>query len=114
MKAELNCPNCGAPLKGGECEYCGTLTEIPVDLMIGKEIEIRFEHDGVTHEFRTRVTSLGLASTCETTTLYADAVPYITLPSFGIEMSLTGTLVSKSFYGRENVLLVTKDRRWSN
>lgn len=19
-----NCPNCGAPLKGGKCEYCGT------------------------------------------------------------------------------------------
>lgn len=21
-----NCPNCGAPLKGGKCEYCGTIT----------------------------------------------------------------------------------------
>lgn len=19
-----NCPNCGAPIKGGRCEYCGT------------------------------------------------------------------------------------------
>ena len=22
-----NCPNCGAPLKGGKCEYCGTETQ---------------------------------------------------------------------------------------
>lgn len=22
---ELNCPNCGAPIKGDECEYCGTV-----------------------------------------------------------------------------------------
>lgn len=23
---EMNCPNCGAPLVGGRCEYCGTLS----------------------------------------------------------------------------------------
>lgn len=23
---ETNCPNCGAPLVGGRCEYCGTLS----------------------------------------------------------------------------------------
>lgn len=23
---ETNCPNCGAPLAGGRCEYCGTLS----------------------------------------------------------------------------------------
>lgn len=22
-----NCPNCGAPLKGSKCEYCGTTTK---------------------------------------------------------------------------------------
>lgn len=21
---KTNCPNCGAPIKGGRCEYCGT------------------------------------------------------------------------------------------
>ena len=24
MDDELNCPNCGAPRHGGECEFCGT------------------------------------------------------------------------------------------
>lgn len=24
---QTNCPNCGAPLKGGKCEYCGTETQ---------------------------------------------------------------------------------------
>lgn len=23
-KEKANCPNCGAPIKGGRCEYCGT------------------------------------------------------------------------------------------
>lgn len=25
MKDLLNCPNCGAPIKGSKCEYCGTM-----------------------------------------------------------------------------------------
>ena len=25
-KKPTNCPNCGAPLKDGKCEYCGTIT----------------------------------------------------------------------------------------
>jgi hypothetical protein len=24
MREELNCPNCGAPIKKDRCEYCGT------------------------------------------------------------------------------------------
>ena len=23
---KVNCPNCGAPLVGGRCEYCGTVS----------------------------------------------------------------------------------------
>ena len=26
-ESETNCPNCGAPLKSGKCEYCGTEKE---------------------------------------------------------------------------------------
>ena len=25
MRDRLNCPNCGAPIRGVECEYCGTI-----------------------------------------------------------------------------------------
>ena len=24
LKPKLNCPNCGAPITGSKCEYCGT------------------------------------------------------------------------------------------
>ena len=27
MKELLNCPNCGAPITGPRCEYCGTAFE---------------------------------------------------------------------------------------
>lgn len=29
-----NCPNCGAPLKGGRCEYCGTQVEPPRRVLV--------------------------------------------------------------------------------
>ena len=27
LKPKLNCPNCGAPITGSKCEYCGTYFE---------------------------------------------------------------------------------------
>lgn len=45
MKELLNCPNCGAPITGPQCEYCGTTFEevkrqvgfyIPLDHILQK------------------------------------------------------------------------------
>ena len=34
---KTNCPNCGAPLKGGRCEHCGT--ELPGTISSRIEID---------------------------------------------------------------------------
>lgn len=35
-----NCPNCGAPLNGGKCEYCGTeINHIDDDAILRLELE---------------------------------------------------------------------------
>ena len=34
-----NCPNCAAPLKNGRCEYCGTQSESPQEI-VGSFLEI--------------------------------------------------------------------------
>lgn len=31
-----NCPNCGAPIRGRECEYCGTIFDFKCDNHIDK------------------------------------------------------------------------------
>ena len=31
MADGTNCPNCGAPMKNGNCEYCGTEKPLPGD-----------------------------------------------------------------------------------
>lgn len=39
----MNCPNCGAVVKGSVCEYCGTTFE-------NKEINVHIEMKGDTEE----------------------------------------------------------------
>jgi len=107
-EAVTNCPNCGAPLHGGDCEYCGTMLEIPVDLMIGKEIEIRFRHDGRQYEFRTRVDQLNMRSSYDASYYWCDGSPYMCIPSCEYEMDLQGTLVAKDVGGTK-VLCVMRD-----
>ena len=37
--SNTNCPNCGAPITGPECEYCGTKFDIKVidwDILVSK------------------------------------------------------------------------------
>lgn len=40
-----NCPNCGAPVRGSECEYCGTIFERTISYE-EYNIEVNFAHDG--------------------------------------------------------------------
>lgn len=48
-----NCPNCGAPLKDGKCEYCGTEVTVktPASEIILTADSIRFI-SGFRHETR--------------------------------------------------------------
>lgn len=39
----MNCPNCGAVVKGSECEYCGTTFE-------NKKLNVNIEMKGDTEE----------------------------------------------------------------
>ena len=65
-----NCKNCGAPIEGGKCQYCGTEFEACLDMAIGKVVNVSFEHDGRTVEFRMRVSGLELDHTPEVVDLY--------------------------------------------
>lgn len=34
-----NCPNCGAPVRGGECEYCGTVFSTVNDVNVVLDVD---------------------------------------------------------------------------
>lgn len=69
-----NCKNCGAPLHGGKCEYCGTEYDLisiePIKPKIyPKSISVHENKKDLTHVF------------------YADNVPYLTVDSIWYEHS---------------------------
>jgi hypothetical protein len=41
LLSPLNCPNCGAPVRGRECEYCGTV------FSVGNGVDVAFDADAV-------------------------------------------------------------------
>ncbi len=43
MKEKLNCPNCGAPITNGVCEYCGTQFYDFANIDIGKPCYLRIK-----------------------------------------------------------------------
>ena len=48
MKNKTNCPNCGAPIKGIKCDYCGTYFHDWSDIDTKDMNYIRINHNGST------------------------------------------------------------------
>ena len=59
MKDLLNCPNCGAPIKGSKCEYCGTVFEKPDDIY---KTNIFYADDLIIEELSASIISASQAS----------------------------------------------------
>ena len=108
--AEHNCPNCGAPLRDGLCDYCGTVIEHRLGLAIGKVVKLRFEHEGSEYEFDMMVESLESSQRCDSTNVYADDAVYTTISSsFETTVNISGHLIGRDVYGRDNVYVVRKE-----
>ena len=52
MREKLNCPNCGAPISGAKCEYCGTQFFDIADIEPGKAGFIRLKLGDQINVFR--------------------------------------------------------------
>ena len=46
IRETLNCPNCGAPIDGVKCQYCGTVIYDFANFAIGKESYLRMDLGG--------------------------------------------------------------------
>lgn len=53
-----NCPNCGAPISGIECKYCGTTFFDLVDISTGRDCIVRLRHGNVIITGKMRVSSM--------------------------------------------------------
>ncbi len=69
---KTNCPNCGAPITGMECAYCGTRLEDILRMASGKPVMISFEIGGKEYTVRFLLNSLTMRYDTDLTDLYSD------------------------------------------
>lgn len=69
---KTNCPNCGAPITGLECAYCGTRLEDILRMASGKPVMISFEMDGKEYTVKFLLNSLTMRYDTDETGLWAN------------------------------------------
>lgn len=62
MKERLNCPNCGAPITGTVCKYCGAVFYDFAVLDFGKPTYVRVKYNGTLNVFRAILTNFTLTT----------------------------------------------------
>lgn len=69
----IECPNCGAPLRSENCEYCGSYIDL------GTNFQIEIEHRRLKEEIEQMRRSIAQQSQTDQilTVLYANNAPYI-------------------------------------
>lgn len=73
----LNCPNCGAPIQGHLCEYCGTIFYDFVNMGIDQDSLIRLNLAGKLCIFKARTRTFTIEQD-EPASFYADSEVYYT------------------------------------
>lgn len=73
-KEHLNCPNCGAPINGSKCDYCGSLFYDFANLEIHKPSYIRFKHGDTLNIFKAVTQNVTVEQRASDYGFYADDV----------------------------------------
>ena len=80
MSRITNCPNCGAPITGLKCEYCGTQFFDIADMEIGKPGYLRMKSGDSVYTFRAMPTNMDVHFCEPTYHLWANDTPIMHLP----------------------------------
>lgn len=72
MRDKLNCPNCGAPIRGVECEYCGTMFYDFGSIDLDRPTYMRVKGPHGLAIFRAQVRDLSVDAYDNRTDFYAD------------------------------------------
>jgi len=92
--SEYNCPNCGAPIDGVKCAYCGTWFWNIADIDDKKPRYIRIPIGGHKMMFNVIATDISIEQTPNVTELYADNVKQAVFTANEVRINLGLTCVS--------------------
>lgn len=105
-----NCPNCGAPIQGRICEYCGTPDPSTFRMLHGKPVRISYEmEDGHRYTFELLVESIGMEHECSTQDIYSfgQDIPCLTFTRFAkTNVSIQGSIVPMEMEGGRQTMML--------
>lgn len=98
-----NCPNCGAPLNGVQCGFCGTYMYNVADLSAEKPTFIRLNLGGNWVMLRVLVTELELQNNYEPISIYADnaVIGTVSRPELTLHMDMHVVPDEHGIYARK-------------
>ena len=96
-----NCPNCGAPLSGWQCEYCGAAFYdfSSLDISFDKPIFMKFKFEGKILQTKVRLTKFSVNNSMNEVPFYADDRPICC-------MSRVRTEIDAGFETIDNILVM--------
>ena len=98
----MSCENCGAPITGDTCPYCGTRHELPIQTMaLGKTVSIRFEHQGMLYEMDVSIEHFAMDDVGDEVSFYTYDGPVFTHSRPDYRVSISGRAVPSVKHGRE-------------
>lgn len=104
----LNCPNCGAPIRGAECEYCGTLFYDFAQLEVGKAGYLRLKIGENLLIFKALTTNVNVTQESDET-LYFDNIPVHCFGTTKTTLDISMELMSDD----RGVLLEKRNPKWA-
>ena len=72
MREQLTCPQCGAPINGTVCQYCGAVFYDFATLDFHTPTYIKIKHDNMFNVFRAILTNFTIEMHNDAAYLYAD------------------------------------------
>lgn len=91
MREQLTCPQCGAPITGTECKFCGAIFYDFSTLSMDKPCYIRLKTGKFINIFKAIVTRADFnIERSNDTVLYCDDNPYVTInaPKYSLDISM--------------------------
>jgi len=108
-KTELNCPNCGAPITGERCEYCGSVFYDWACIDADKPFFIKYKQGNMVKMSKAVLTGITFTEDCTPVSLYADNDIYCTVQRPELEIEASFKVVPFSYCGNDDVMYVVID-----
>jgi len=105
-----NCPNCGQPINGEKCQYCGTVFIDWALIDTDKPFYLKFRHNGKIMRAKCRALSFNVNTHQEAVSLYSDNQPYARLfPEESMTITVEMDVIPEKIMGH-NSLYISVDQ----